>query len=235
MELKVPEVGESIFEAEIGKWHKKDGESVKKDDLLCELETDKISLEMNAEADGVLHIKVQEGETVKIGAVIGELEEGAGGAEEEEKRAAKAEQGQPKEKPGRPKKPPSRQRRKRKKRQKRPKRPAAQEQDKTAGRGRGRAEKPPRRPSAACPAPRPAPPRDEERTTRQAMSPLRRRIAERLLAARQQTAMLTTFNEADLSRILALRKKHGEEFREEARHQARLHVVLRQGGQRSAE
>ena len=78
MELKVPEVGESIFEAEIGKWHKKDGETVSKDDLLCELETDKISLEINAEVDGVLHIQAQEGETVKIGAVIGAIEESAG-------------------------------------------------------------------------------------------------------------------------------------------------------------
>jgi len=210
MELKVPEVGESIFEAEIGKWHKKDGESVKKDDLLCELETDKISLEMNAEADGVLHIKVQEGETVKIGAVIGELEEGAGGAEEEEKRAAEAGQGQPKEKPGKAEKTAKSAKAEKEKAAEKTKETTAQEPEKAAGPAAGGGKAAPA--SKAPAAPRPAPARDAERTTRQAMSPLRRRIAERLLAARQQTAMLTTFNEADLSRILALRQKHGEEF-----------------------
>ncbi|HXV21057.1 MAG TPA: biotin/lipoyl-containing protein, partial [Desulfuromonadales bacterium] len=53
MDIKVPEVGESVFEAEVGKWHKKDGDRVAKDDLLVELETDKITLELNADAEGV--------------------------------------------------------------------------------------------------------------------------------------------------------------------------------------
>ena len=201
MELKVPEVGESIFEAEIGKWHKKDGETVRKDDLLCELETDKISLEMNAEADGVLRIKAQTGETVKIGAVIGEIEESSGkkGAPDKADKATKANKADKSDKaektpPAEPPKP-------------KPSAPPAPQQ----------AAAPPRE---TGPETLPDSPQDAGRTTRETMSPLRRRIAERLLAARQQTAMLTTFNEADLTRIMALRKKHGAEF--EKKHGVKL-------------
>ncbi len=228
MELKVPEVGESIFEAEVGKWHKKDGEAVKKDDLLCELETDKISLEMNAEADGVLHIKVQEGETVKIGTVIGELEETAEGAGEKKPATAKADAGKPKGKPA------AKTKDKPGKEEKKAEKPAAAapEAQAAAPKGAGsepqektgeKAEPPPPAASPVAPqppAPTPAAPLADERITRQPMSPLRRRVAERLLAARQQTAMLTTFNEADLSRVMALRKKHGEEF--EKKHGVKL-------------
>ncbi len=82
MEIKVPEVGESVHEATIAKWHKQDGEAVHKDDLLCELETDKITLELNADGDGVLAIEIGEGESVDVGAVIGRIEEGAAPAEE---------------------------------------------------------------------------------------------------------------------------------------------------------
>ena len=71
MEIKIPEVGESIIEALVAKWHKKDGERVAKEDPLCEIETDKITMELNAEVDGLLSIQVPEGTTVRIGAVIG--------------------------------------------------------------------------------------------------------------------------------------------------------------------
>ena len=75
MEIKVPSVGESVVEALVGKWLKKSGEQVAKDDVVCELETDKITFTLQADASGVLQQLVPEGETVKIGTVIGEIEE----------------------------------------------------------------------------------------------------------------------------------------------------------------
>src|SRR6266702_1302676 len=80
MELKIPEVGESVYEALLARWHKKDGDAVRKDDVLCEIETDKITLELNAEADGILSILVPAGTTVKVGSVIGAIEAQAKGA-----------------------------------------------------------------------------------------------------------------------------------------------------------
>ena len=75
MEIKVPEVGESVYEGLLVKWHRKDGEMVHKDDPLCEIETDKITIELNADADGILAIRAREGKTVKIGSVIGVIDE----------------------------------------------------------------------------------------------------------------------------------------------------------------
>jgi 2-oxoglutarate dehydrogenase E2 component (dihydrolipoamide succinyltransferase) len=209
MEIKVPSVGESVYEATIAKWHKQDGERVEKNDLLCELETDKITLELNADADGVLSIRTPEGETVEIGALIGVIEEGAG--EKKEKEEAKEEKKE--------EKPPEKKEEKKaeKKEEMKEEKP---EPEKKAPPAKPEAEKKEKAAKAAPAAP--ARPAAEEagRTRRQPMSRLRRRIAERLVAVRQQTAMLTTFNEADLTRILSLRKKHGEAF--EKRHGVRL-------------
>lgn len=74
IEIKVPAVGESITEATISEWKKKSGETVKRDDVLLILETDKASVEVVAENDGVLTTKVQEGETVQIGSLIGTID-----------------------------------------------------------------------------------------------------------------------------------------------------------------
>ena len=84
MNCKIPEVGESVQEALLAQWLKRDGESVRKDDILFVIETDKVTLEISAPADGVLRILVPEGQTVKVGAVVGRIEEtaeekGAGG------------------------------------------------------------------------------------------------------------------------------------------------------------
>jgi 2-oxoglutarate dehydrogenase E2 component (dihydrolipoamide succinyltransferase) len=201
MEIKVPSVGESVYEATVARWHKRDGEQVARDELLCELETDKITLELNADAAGVLSIKAREGETVEIGAVIGTIEEGGGERKEEKKAPEKRAERKPAEKTGAEAKP-------------KEKRPAAPQQAPTV-----RSEEPaPYRPS-----PGPAAAEREGRVRRQPLSRIRRRIAERLVEARQQTAMLTSFNEADLSRVLELRKAHGEEF--ERRHGVRLGLM----------
>ncbi len=213
MDIKVPEVGESIFEATIAKWHKQEGESVAKDDLLCELETDKITLELNAEVDGELSIQVKEGETVKIGTVIGSIKE----AEGTEEKPPKEEKKEKPEKTEKEKKPPKEEKPEPPKKEA-PKaepekvKPQAAEPAKPA---QPQAREP--RPAAPAEPPRPAPAPSrvtDQRVTRKPMSSLRKRIAERLVAVRQQTAMLTSFNEADLSRVIALRKKHKESFQQ---------------------
>jgi len=79
-EIKIPAVGESITEVTIAKWLKKDGEAVKRDEVIAELESDKATFELPAEADGVLSIRVAEGETIGIGTVIAELNGTAGGS-----------------------------------------------------------------------------------------------------------------------------------------------------------
>ena len=82
MEIKIPSVGESIQEAVLGEWFKSDGEQVQIDEPLLVIETDKVTLEVVAEAAGVLKILVQAGETVTIGAVVGHIEAGKGAVAE---------------------------------------------------------------------------------------------------------------------------------------------------------
>jgi len=78
LEIKVPTVGESITEVTISEWFKQDGDYVELDEIICELESDKASFELNAEAAGILKIKAQEGDTLEIGAVICEVDTDAG-------------------------------------------------------------------------------------------------------------------------------------------------------------
>ncbi|SFA89599.1 2-oxoglutarate dehydrogenase complex dihydrolipoyllysine-residue succinyltransferase [Algoriphagus aquimarinus] len=92
-EIKVPAVGESITEVTIGQWFKKDGDEVQMDEVLCELESDKATFELPAEAAGVLRIKAQEGDVLEIGAVICEIDEtGTPGKSEPAAAAPKAEE-----------------------------------------------------------------------------------------------------------------------------------------------
>ncbi len=79
--MKVPAVGESITEVTVSSWSKNDGDFVEMDEVICELESDKATFEVTAEAAGKLTIKAQEGDTLEIGAVLCEIEEGAGGGE----------------------------------------------------------------------------------------------------------------------------------------------------------
>jgi 2-oxoglutarate dehydrogenase E2 component (dihydrolipoamide succinyltransferase) len=200
MEIKIPQVGESVVEATIAKWHKKDGEAVGKDDLLCELETDKISLELHAEAAGTFSITVPEGETVPIGTVIGRIEEGAATSREMPAEGMEADIAKPREKEAVPA----------------PADQAVAESRVSAAEPRQKPAVSPAKKVAEAPpqAPQPAPAAQEEsRITRRPMTAIRKKIAERLLQARQQTAMLTTFNEADMNRVLSLRQKHRENFR----------------------
>ena len=96
-DITVPTLGESVSEATVGAWQVKEGDAVKKDDVLVELETDKVSVEVRAEEDGVISaITAQEGDTVEIGAKLGELGEGSGGGAKDEKPAKAEAKSEPK-------------------------------------------------------------------------------------------------------------------------------------------
>ncbi len=245
MEIKIPEVGESVREALLAKWFKKNGENVKRDEPLCEIETDKITLDLNSEVAGVLTISVPEGTTVGVGAVIGTIEESVPPPEASSVTFSSA--AIPAEKHAAPPSSPS---------LRREMRENNISPDELSGSGKGgritlddlfksieeKSKMPPAsrpvtiaEPAAAvsvsqAAAQPPVPPviakpsvplsvRSEEspayssgREERRPMSPLRKRVAERLVAARQQTAMLTTFNEADLTHVKTLRSTYREHF-----------------------
>lgn len=213
MEIKIPEVGESVREALLAKWFKKSGDIVKRDEPICEIETDKITLDLQADADGVLSIAVVEGTTVPVGATIGAIEESASARES----AVPAKVTPLPEKSADPPSSPSLRREMR-------------EQNispgEVAGSGKGGriisddlsahikshppvSAEPSRSLSVKTEEP---PPYSSGREERRPMSPLRKRVAARLVAARQQTAMLTTFNEADLTHVKSLRSKYREHF-----------------------
>ncbi|MCF8078595.1 MAG: 2-oxoglutarate dehydrogenase complex dihydrolipoyllysine-residue succinyltransferase [Desulfobacterales bacterium] len=264
IEVKVPSVGESVQEAVIAEWFKQDGDAVKKGEPLFVIETDKVTLEVEAEAAGTLSIQVGEGETVAIGQVVAVIDTEAAGAGEGKKEAE--------EKPEAPKEP--------------EKEKAAQEggEDKKAPKKEGRQEKGLEEPvkekkkepraeagepessqdvqrllspavrrlieekdldpgditgtgpggritkadvllfleGAASEKEERRPEKEAEETPaaeagirRKKMSPIRQRIAARLLEARQNTAMLTTFNEIDMSRAMAIRSRYKEPFQKQ--------------------
>lgn len=101
LEIKVPAVGESITEVTIAQWFKKDGDQVEMDEVICELESDKATFELNAEAAGKLHIKAEEGDTLEIGDIICEIDESA--AERSSKESAPANSSAPTESTSEPK------------------------------------------------------------------------------------------------------------------------------------
>ncbi len=89
MDIKVPSVGESVQEAVLAEWLKEDGDFVEKEELLFVIETDKVTMEVPSEAEGVLEILVSEGETVPIGEVVGKLDTEAAGEKKKEKKEDK--------------------------------------------------------------------------------------------------------------------------------------------------
>jgi 2-oxoglutarate dehydrogenase E2 component (dihydrolipoamide succinyltransferase) len=271
IEIKIPSVGESVQEAVLVEWYKKDGDAVQKDDPLFVIETDKVTLEIVAEASGILKILTEEGKTVSIGAVVGsidvkEVSETAPEPAPEEETISEAVQ-----------------------------KPAPREEEKT---GPPQVREWPEEPAPSVAAPEkaieeepvekapaevrsvlspsvrrlvseknidissitgsgpgnritkgdvllylehqaPAPSKEPvpdtgmekaadlkasvpakaafpaaEDVVRKPMSPIRRRIASRLLEARRNTAMLTTFNEIDMTRTMALRTQFKEAFKE---------------------
>ncbi|MCO5135285.1 MAG: 2-oxoglutarate dehydrogenase complex dihydrolipoyllysine-residue succinyltransferase [Phyllobacteriaceae bacterium] len=225
-EIRVPTLGESVTEATIGKWLKAEGDAVAVDEPLVELETDKVSVEVPAPAAGKLSaISVKEGETVEVGALLGMLEEGAAGAAAAPAAAAPA-QPAPAE-PAAAKDggmPPS---------------PAASrlaaesgvDAAGVAGSGkRGQVLKEDVMKASSAPA-APAPaapvavraassPSDEVREERVRMTRLRQTIARRLKDAQNTAAMLTTFNEVDMTAVMEMRRKYKDLF--EKKHGVKL-------------
>ena len=215
-DIMTPALGESVSEATVARWAKKPGEAVRKDEILVELETDKVSLEVAAPADGVLEsIAAEEGATVEPGAVLGRVKEGA-----EVAAAAPASAPAPAAPKPAPAAPaaaaapvlaPSAQR-------------IATEGglDPAAIPGSGKGGRVTKADAmaalearAAAPATAPAPtaPREAHaREERVRMSRLRQTIARRLKEAQQTAAMLTTFNEVDMSAVMALRNTYKDAF-----------------------
>ncbi len=220
LDVKIPPMGESISSGILAKWHVKDGDAVKRDQPLFELETDKITSEGTADAAGTITLKVAAGAEVKIGQVVASIETGpAGAAPAPAAPAPRAADAAPPPKAA----------------------PAASAVQSPAVRriaeetgvnpadvtGTGKAGRVTKgdmlaAPAAASPAQAPAaapakapaapPAQPGERQTRRKLTPLRQRIAERLVSAQHSAALLTTFNEVDMSAVMALRSKYQEDF-----------------------
>jgi len=214
IEVKIPPMGESITSGVLSKWHVADGAVVKKDQPLFELETDKITSEGTAEVAGKITFKVVAGTEVKIGQIVASIDESAAGAVDVP--AATAPTAAPAAAKSDEQSPAVR-------------RIAAEtgiDPASVAGSGKaGRVtkgdmlavgEKPaaPAPASAAAPAPKPAaaPVATGERQTRVKMTKLRQTIATRLVSAQHEAAMLTTFNEVEMSAVMDLRKKYQDDF-----------------------
>jgi 2-oxoglutarate dehydrogenase E2 component (dihydrolipoamide succinyltransferase) len=248
IEIRVPALGESVTEATVGQWFKKPGDAVKVDEPLVELETDKVTIEVPAPVGGVLaDIKVEQGATVGIGSVLGSIAEGAGTAAQAAapapakapeaappKAAAPAVAPAPAGNGGMPPSPAARRLMEEQgiaetQVQGSGRRGQILKEDAVAAAARGAAAAP--APAAAgspittMPVPAtqmraPAPPNDAAREERVRMTRLRQTIARRLKDAQNTAAMLTTFNDVDMSAIMKLRTDYKDLF--EKRHQVRL-------------
>ncbi len=231
LEIKVPAVGESITEVTVSQWLKQDGDYVEMDEVICELESDKATFELNAEASGVLKTMAAEGDTIEVGAVIcsidteasapaggdskKEEEKAAAPSQKEESKAPVAEESRTTYASGVPS-------------------PAAQkilaekgiDPSSVNGTGKdGRITK-----DDALKAEKSAAPKEKPVETaspsgadnaafsrnvrREKMSSLRKTVAKRLVSAKNETAMLTTFNEVDMKPIMDIRKKYKEAFKD---------------------
>ncbi|MDO8798913.1 2-oxoglutarate dehydrogenase complex dihydrolipoyllysine-residue succinyltransferase [Phenylobacterium sp.] len=224
-DIMTPTLGESVTEATVARWAKKPGDAVRKDEILVELETDKVSLEVAAPADGVLaSISAEEGATVEPGAVLGHVTEGAVAAAPAKAAAPKAEAPKAAAAPApvpAPKPAPSAA-------AAAPLAPSAQrivaennlDAGAIAGSGKdGRVTKGDALAALEARANAPAPvavaaaPREiHAREERVRMTRLRQTIARRLKEAQNAAAMLTTFNEVDMTNVMALRTKYKDVF-----------------------
>jgi 2-oxoglutarate dehydrogenase E2 component (dihydrolipoamide succinyltransferase) len=217
VELKVPAVGESVTEVQIGEWLKKEGDFVKADEAIVMIETDKVTVELPAPAAGkIAKILIKTGSTAKVGDVVGTLEPGDAPAKSS---APPASAGVPAAGPASAPPPPK------------PKAPAppvmpaaaralhqaGMTADQVTGSGPGGrvlkedVDRAVAAHSSIAVAPQPGTPgfREEEIVP---MTTMRRRIAERLVEAQSTAAMLTTFNEVDMSAVMQLRKTYQDAF-----------------------
>ena len=219
-EIRVPALGESVTEATIAKWFKNIGDAVKADEPMVELETDKVTVEVPAPASGKLSsISAASGSTVKVGALLGAIEEGAAGAAAKPAAAAAAPVAAKVAEPVKAETPLSPAVRKIVTENKlEPANIPATGKDGRLTKGDviEQLSRPVAKP-VAMPAAAPAPSGGEERVK---MSRLRLTIARRLKEAQNTAAMLTTFNEVDMSAVMALRNEFKEMF--EKKHGVKL-------------
>ena len=230
-ELTIPAVGESIATATIGQWHKADGDYVRSGEVVLTIETDKISTELEADRDGVLRQVASEGDELEIGAVVATIEEGEAPAESdaEEPSARGTQEDESPGEGGTQSPAPQGGEAKATPVARRMADDRGVDLGSVTGTGAGgrvtkadvaaasatqSSEGPSTPPlSVVRPAGETAPEAaGGERTTRRKMTPLRRKIAEHLVNAQQSAAILTTFNECDMSRVMALRKEVQEDF-----------------------
>ncbi len=243
LEMKVPSPGESITEVEIAQWLVEDGDYVEKDQAIAEVDSDKATLELPAEASGIITLKAEEGEAVAVGEVVciidtdaekpvtGEKSESPSGDEgsvddsekdlqqqrDKESQKGDSEKAEPAtEKPSKSSTPAQKQ----ESYATGTASPAAKKileekgVDMKSVKGTGRDGRITKEDAVQAKASMGTPGSGQRGESRKKMSMLRRKVAQRLVSAKNETAMLTTFNEVDMSPIFALRKKYKEEFKE---------------------
>ncbi|MDO4782849.1 MAG: 2-oxoglutarate dehydrogenase complex dihydrolipoyllysine-residue succinyltransferase [Capnocytophaga felis] len=216
LEMKVPSPGESITEVEIARWLVKTGDYVEKDQAIAEVDSDKATLELPAEASGVITLQAEEGDAVKVGQVVCLIDTSASkptsgvttNKEESKKEEVKKEEPKPTsvEKTTYATNIPS---------------PAARkileerEIPISAVKGTGKDGRITKEDAFKASKPSMGTPTGGSRSeTRTKMSMLRRKVAERLVSAKNETAMLTTFNEVDMTAIYELRNQYKDAFKE---------------------
>lgn len=201
LDIKVPAFGESITSANVARWHKASGSAVRKGETLVTFETDKVSSELESPADGTLTIIVPEGTEVSIGSVIASIAEGAAAADsirqaDPTPSPAPAVAPAPVAAPAPTPAPPA-------------VAPAPSTGFAPVSAPASIVVAPPTPETAALPASLPV---SDGRTTRKKMSMLRRKIANHLVNAQQTAAILTTFNEVDMTAVMNLRKSVQDDF-----------------------
>ncbi|GGZ44665.1 2-oxoglutarate dehydrogenase complex dihydrolipoyllysine-residue succinyltransferase [Mesonia mobilis] len=237
LEMKVPSPGESITEVEIAEWLVEDGDYVEKDQAIAEVDSDKATLELPAEASGIITLKAEEGDAVQVGEVVclidTEAEKPGGGesAEKEEaERQEKAEEDNSKKAEAKTEEPSKSSTEEQKQDDKNyatgTPSPAAKKTLAEKGidakdvKGTGKNGRITQDDAVKAKPSMGTPGNGSRSESRKKMSMLRRKVAERLVSAKNETAMLTTFNEADMSAIFELRKKYKEDFK--AKHDVSL-------------
>lgn len=221
LEMKVPSPGESITEVEIATWLVSDGDYVEKDQPIAEVDSDKATLELPAEASGIITLKAEEGDAVAVGEVVCLIDTSAAKPDDDSKSSSEKEE--KKQEPVKEEK-------------KEEKKPAKAEEPKTYAsgsaspaakkilseksiapedvKGTGRDGRITKEDAVKATPSMGTPGTGSRGSERTRLSMLRRRVAERLVAAKNETAMLTTFNEVDMTAIFDLRAKYKDAFKD---------------------
>jgi 2-oxoglutarate dehydrogenase E2 component (dihydrolipoamide succinyltransferase) len=215
LEMKVPSPGESITEVEIAEWLVEDGDYVEKDQAIAEVDSDKATLELPAEQSGIITLKAEVGDAVEVGAVVCLIDTSAAKPEEEDAPEKEEKKEEPKVV------------------EKKEEKPVAKESyatgtaspaakkildekgvDASSVKGSGRDGRITKDDAVNASPSMGTPTGGNRGESRSKLSMLRRKVAERLVSVKNETAMLTTFNEVDMSPIFALRKEYKEAFKE---------------------